>query len=75
MINIRANFADKLICFLNRIALLRTEEQKAMGKINETQARAKEILEIKRRNESNLQERFSLTLQVGSSGLQLKRVN
>ena len=46
-----------------------------MGKINETQARAKEILEIKRRNESNLQERFSLTLQVGSSGLQLKRAN
>jgi hypothetical protein len=35
-----------------------------MGKINETQARAKEILEIKRRNETNLQERFSHTLQV-----------
>lgn len=47
-----------------RIALLRTEEQKALGKINETQARAKEILNNKRRNESHLQERFSVALQV-----------
>ena len=48
----------------SRIALLRTEEQKAKGKISETEARAKEILEIKKRNEMNLQERFSLSLQV-----------
>ena len=48
----------------SRIALLRTEEQKAKGKINETEARAKEILEIKKRNEMSLQERFSLSLQV-----------
>lgn len=50
-----------------RIALLRTEEQKAMGKINETEARAKEILDIKKRNEVNLAERFSHTLQASSS--------
>jgi hypothetical protein len=59
----RSNFISLSQSFC-RIALLRVEEQKAMGKINETQARAKEILEIKRRNESNLQERFSHTLQV-----------
>lgn len=64
----RRTFLEVIFCTLYglsyRIALLRTEEQKAMGKINETQARAKEILEIKRRNETNLQERFSHTLQV-----------
>ena len=48
----------------SRIALLRSEEQKAKCKINETEARAKEILEIKKRNEINLQERFTLSLQV-----------
>lgn len=42
----------------NRIALLRTEEQKALSKVSETKARANEILEVKRRNEELLQEKI-----------------
>ena len=43
----------------NRIALLRTEEAKAMVKISETKTRAKEILAFKKRNEDELQGRMS----------------
>jgi hypothetical protein len=47
---------------MNRIALLQTEEQKAVQKINETKARAQEIRQIKKRNEDTMQEQFSVTL-------------
>lgn len=40
----------------NRIALLRLEEKKALGKVSETKERAQEILEIKKRNEAHLHE-------------------
>jgi len=47
---------------MNRIELLKTEEQKAVQKINETKARAQEIRQIKKRNEDTMQEQFSVTL-------------
>jgi len=43
----------------NRIALLRTEEQKALVKIAETKTRAKEIITQKKRNEEEVQARMS----------------
>lgn len=43
----------------NRIALLRTEEQKALVKIAETKTRAKEIIIQKKRNEDDVQARMS----------------
>ena len=43
----------------NRIALLRAEEQRALTKVSETKDRAKEIIEIKRRNELALNEKMA----------------
>ena len=43
----------------NRIALLRAEEQRALQKVTETKERAKEIIDIKRRNEHVLNERMA----------------
>ena len=43
----------------NRIALLRTEEQRAMAKIAETKKRAKEVISLKKRHEDAVQERIS----------------
>ena len=42
----------------NRIALLRTEEQRTLSKISETKNRAKEVLDHKKRQEDKLQEKF-----------------
>jgi len=43
----------------NRIALLRAEEQRALTKVTETKDRAKEIIDIKRRNEQALNEKMA----------------
>ena len=57
--NNRRRAEGDLQLLANRISLLRTEESKALGKIAETKARAKEIVAFKKRNESDLQERVS----------------
>lgn len=43
----------------NRIALLRAEEQKAVTKMVETQSRAQEIIQIKKRNEDMVKEKVA----------------
>lgn len=43
----------------NRIALLRAEEQKAVTKMIETQSRAHEIIQIKKRNEDTIKEKVA----------------
>lgn len=55
----------------NRIALLRIEEQKSLQKVEETKARAKEILEIKKRNENAVQSRI---MQHVSKEMQVKEI-
>jgi hypothetical protein len=41
----------------NRLALLRAEESRALTKITETKTRAKEILDLKKRNENHIKEK------------------
>ena len=57
--NNRKRAEGDLQLLANRIALLRAEESKALGKISETKARAKEIVAYKKRNESDLQVRMT----------------
>ncbi len=55
----RKKTETELQLLASRISLLRTEEQKALQKITETKARAKELLEIKKQKEELTQLKLS----------------
>jgi|LauGreSBDMM110SN_4_FD.fasta_scaffold21300_1 hypothetical protein len=55
----RKKTESELQLLASRISLLRTEEQKALQKITETKARAKELLEIKKQKEELTQLKLS----------------
>ena len=59
----RKRTESELQIILNRVSLLRAEEQKGLNKITETKMRAKEVLQLKKRDEEAYQSRVAHELR------------